>query len=595
MEEIKKVSDGVYCFAATVDLNRPEDKEELEEYQDYHILEELPYWANGAYFVSRFRRTLFVFHEAEGTWERVTEQLFAAEHFEIQDGWLIYTGAAYDRYLPKGNGLFCYDLEKKERTWLAGRGNQVCSRGNCAGRKDCVGREGCIGGKDRLDGENPIDREDGFDGQVPADMRIGLFGCEADRQGGVRVIFSGSAADAADGKRNPDFYLWKDGHIDKEASFGYSVGSVPAGDTCLGGGRRFLTRGGKTWFISCRRTRGSIHLLSEGTVRELFDFDGSADFFDKAEGGLVFVGRTPKGLQELYFYDEASGQCRRLSHLNEAVLEDRYVGTMENAGFVDSDGVDIDGWVILPRDYDPDKKYPAVLNIHGGPKVAYGNVFFHEMQVLAGAGYFVLLCNPRGGDGRGDEFADLREKYGTIDFKDLMEFTDHVCHLYPAIDQKRLGVTGGSYGGFMTNWIIGHTDRFAAAVSQRSFSNFLSDFGCSEIGYSFDVDENGGKTPWTAPEELWKRSPVAYAGSVNTPTLFIHSLKDYNCPLSEGMQMFAALKYFGVPSKAFLFEGESHELSRSGKPVHRIRRLREMLAWFDRYLKEETSKKGDED
>ena len=251
--------------------------------------------------------------------------------------------------------------------------------------------------------------------------------------------------------------------------------------------------------------------------------------------------------------------------------------------------MDIDGWVILPKDYDPSKKYPAILDMHGGPRVAFGNTMFHEMQVFANNGYFVMLCNPRGGDGRGDEFADLREKYGTIDFQDFMEFVDHVCEQYPAIDTARIGVTGGSYGGWMTNWIIGHTDRFAAAVSQRSFSNWLSDFGCSEIGFSFDVNENGGKTPWTAPKELWERSPVAYADRVKTPTMFIHSLKDYNCPLSEGMQMFAAIKYHGVPSKAVLFEGENHELSRSGKPLHRMRRLKEMNDWFDLYLKGEKS------
>ncbi len=571
VEEIRKAGPGIYCFAATVDLNRPQDKEELEEYRDYHILEELPYWANGAYFVSRFRRTLFVFDEAEGSCGRVTEPLFAAEKFEVCKNKLFYTGISYDQCLPKSNGLFCYDLEKKEQTCLAGEGNG-------AGRGECR-----------------------FGEEVPASMGIGFFGCRTEGQSGeVQVVFAACPVDGADGRKNPDFYVWRDGSVSREASFGYSVGSAPAGDTSLGGGRRFLTQGGKTWFISCRRTKGKIHLLEAGKIRELVDFDGTADFFDRAEGGLVFVGRTPRGLQELYFYDEERGQCRQLTCLNEAALEGRYVGAMEDAGFVNSDGVDIDGWVILPKDYDPAKKYPAVLDIHGGPKVAYGDVFFHEMQVLAGAGYFVLQCNPRGGDGRGDGFADLREKYGTIDYQDLMEFTDHVCRLYPAIDQKRLGVTGGSYGGFMTNWIIGHTDRFAAAVSQRSFSNFLSDFGCSEIGYSFDVEENGGKTPWTAPEELWKRSPVAYACNAKTPTLFIHSLKDYNCPLSEGMQMFAALKYFGVPSRAFLFEGENHELSRSGKPLHRIRRLEEMLGWFDRYLKEEDGErehreKGDEE
>ena len=297
------------------------------------------------------------------------------------------------------------------------------------------------------------------------------------------------------------------------------------------------------------------------------------------------MGRTPGKLQELYLYHEESGVCEQLTHINEAAFDGKYVGELHDAGFTDSDGVHIDGWVILPKDYDPNKKYPAILDMHGGPRVAFGTTLFHEMQTFAGNGYFVFLCNPRGADGRDDDFADLRGKYGTVDFKDFMEFTDHVLKLYPAIDEKRLGVTGGSYGGWMTNWIIGHTDRFAAAVSQRSFSNWLSDFGCSEIGFSFDVDENGGKTPWTAPKELWERSPVAYADKAKTPTLFIHSLKDYNCPLSEGMQMFAALKYHGVPSKAFLFEGENHELSRSGKPLHRMRRLSEMTAWFDKYLK----------
>ena len=327
----------------------------------------------------------------------------------------------------------------------------------------------------------------------------------------------------------------------------------------------------------------------DGCVSTAVDFDGSVDCFCQVEGGFAMVGRTPGKLQEIYLYDSVSHTYRQISDLNGAALRDRYVGELHPAGFTDSDGVDIDGWVILPKDYDPSKKYPAILDMHGGPRVAFGNTMFHEMQVFANNGYFVMLCNPRGGDGRGDEFADLREKYGTIDFKDFMEFVDHVCEQYPAIDTARIGVTGGSYGGWMTNWIIGHTDRFAAAVSQRSFSNWLSDFGCSEIGFSFDVNENGGKTPWTAPKELWERSPVAYADRVKTPTMFIHSLKDYNCPLSEGMQMFAAIKYHGVPSKAVLFEGENHELSRSGKPLHRMRRLQEMNGWFDLYLKGEKS------
>ena len=540
VEHIRKVSEGVYGFTAAVDLNRPEDEKELEEYQDYHILEELPYWENGAYFASRFRRGLFLFEEEKGECRKVTEPLFGVNDFAVWGKNLIFTGVSYDRLLPKTSGMYRYNIEEGTAAEL-----------------------------------------------IAGDfMRIGLFGCEGEGNGeSLPIFFAGSTMDRYGSGQNPDIYVWEKGEIKKAAEYGYSIGSAPTGDISLGGGQKFLVKEGKAYFTSCRRTKGQLCVLEGEKAGELFDFDGSVDCFDAAEGGFVMVGRTPGKLQELYLYEADKKQCRQITFLNEEVLRETYIGELHEAGFTDSDGVDIDGWVSLPKDYDPAKKYPAILDMHGGPKVAFGNTLFHEMQVLAGEGYMVLLCNPRGSDGRGDEFADLREKYGTIDFKDFMEFTDHVCSLYPAVDKERLGVTGGSYGGWMTNWIIGHTDRFAAAVSQRSFSNWLSDFGCSEIGFSFDVSENGGKTPWTAPKELWQRSPAAYADQVKTPTLFIHSLKDYNCPLSEAMQMFAALKYFGVPSKAFLFEGENHELSRSGKPIHRVRRIKEMLKWFDCYLK----------
>lgn len=537
VDSIKKISCGSYAFSTIVDLNRPKDEDQLKEYQDYHILEELPYWENGAYFVSRFRSTLFAFKEEDGICDRVTAPFFALGNYQVCGNRLVYTGVTYDRVLPMTSGLYSYDMETKKETVL----------------------------------------------QDDQTMHIGLFGCAEEADSNM-VYFAGSTMDQYGSGQYPDLYVWKDGQVKMAAEYGMGVGSAPTGDVSLGGGDKFLVKDGKAYFVSCVGTTGEIYVLDGGQVKKAFNFDGTVDCFAAAEGGFVMVGRTPGKLQELYFYSMEENSCKQISFLNEEVLKDKYIGELQYAGFTDSDGVDIDGWVILPKDYDPAKKYPAILDMHGGPRVAFGNLLFHEMQWFANEGYFVFLCNPRGGDGKGNEFADLREKYGTIDFKDFMEFTDHVLKLYPAIDEKRLGVTGGSYGGWMTNWIIGHTDRFAAAVSQRSFSNWLSDFGGSEIGFSFDVNENGGKTPWMAPMELWQRSPVAYANQAKTPTLFIHSIKDFNCPLSEGMQMFAALKYHGVPSKAFLFEGENHELSRSGKPVHRVRRLKEMKAWFDKYL-----------
>jgi dipeptidyl aminopeptidase/acylaminoacyl peptidase len=246
--------------------------------------------------------------------------------------------------------------------------------------------------------------------------------------------------------------------------------------------------------------------------------------------------------------------------------------------------VTIDGWVIKPVDFDVGSKYPAILDVHGGPKTADGDIYFHEMQYWASHGYFVLFCNPRGSDGRGNEFADIRGKYGTIDYDDLMKFTDSVLEKYNNIDKNRLGVTGGSYGGFMTNWIIGHTDRFKAAASQRSISNWVSDFGTTDIGFYFNPNEVGGN-PWNNIDKYWEHSPLRYADKVKTPTLFIHSDEDHRCWMGEGLQMFTALKYFGVESRLCLFHGENHELSRSGKPKHRIRRLKEITEWFDSHLK----------
>ena len=205
------------------------------------------------------------------------------------------------------------------------------------------------------------------------------------------------------------------------------------------------------------------------------------------------------------------------------------------------------------------------------------------MQVWASEGYFVMFTNIRGSDGRGDAFADIRGKYGEDDFVNLMDFVDEVLKQYPAIDETRLCETGGSYGGFMTNWIIGHTDRFCACASQRSISNWLSFTYLSDIGFYFGTDQNGTDDMIKDYQKLWEHSPLKYADNVKTPTLFIHSDQDYRCPMPEGMQMMQALAERGVDTRLVLFHGENHELSRSGKPSHRIRRLSEITGWFRKY------------
>lgn len=228
---------------------------------------------------------------------------------------------------------------------------------------------------------------------------------------------------------------------------------------------------------------------------------------------------------------------------------------------------------------------PGKFDIHGGPKTVYGKVFYHEMQLWANMGYFVFFTNPRGSDGRENEFIDIFGKYGTINYDDLMKFTDTVLESYPAIDSKRIGVTGESYGGFMTNWIIGHTNRYACAATQRSISNWLSFYGTSDIGMFFTEDQIHGNI-FGSPEKLWEHSPLKYAKNIETPTLFIHSDEDYRCPLEQGLQLYTAMVDKGVEARFVLFHGENHELSRGGKPKHRVRRLEEITGWMEKYLKE---------
>lgn len=210
----------------------------------------------------------------------------------------------------------------------------------------------------------------------------------------------------------------------------------------------------------------------------------------------------------------------------------------------------------------------------------------NEIQVFASSGYFVFFCNPRGSEGRGNDFADIRKQFGDIDYIDFMEFTDAVLEKYPDIDETKLAVEGGSYGGFMTNWIIGHTNRFVAACAQRSIANWSGMEGTTDIGYYFCKGQTGA-SHMENHELQWKQSPLAYADKCVTPTLFLHGEKDYHCYMQEAFQMFSALKIHECPTKLCLFAGENHELSRSGGPKQKLQRFVEMLNWFSIYVKKE--------
>lgn len=359
-----------------------------------------------------------------------------------------------------------------------------------------------------------------------------------------------------------------------------SVGS----DCRLGGGRQAVGTPEGLYHLSTREGNAVLHLLKpDGSDLPVFTGEGAMDCFDVADGKLLCVGLYDMRPQELYATWLGAEKLTRVSHFNDAALEGKYVAQPEVL-HVQSRGWEIEGWVLKPKDFDPAKRYPAVLDVHGGPKTVYGPVFYHEMQVWASMGYFVFFCNPMGSDGRDNRFMDIRGHYGDTDYQNLMDFTDAVLAKYPQIDPKRICETGGSYGGFMTNWIIGHTDRFCCAASQRSIANWLAFYGMSDIGYYFASDQTDGDI-YDSPEKLWAQSPLKYAKNVKTPTLFIHSDEDYRCPMAEGIQMYAALVDRGVEARLCLFHGETHELSRSGKPKHRQRRLKEITDWFERHAR----------
>jgi len=279
-----------------------------------------------------------------------------------------------------------------------------------------------------------------------------------------------------------------------------------------------------------------------------------------------------------------------ITRVNRRIFGSINLGHIEEIWFDAADSsMKLQGWILHPPEFDPSKTYPSILEIHGGPHLQYGNLFMHEFAYLAAYGYVVYFCNPRGGQGYGEKHAlAIDNGWGTVDYDDLMAFADLVADR-SYIDTSRRGVTGGSYGGYMTNWIIGHTDRFAAAVTQRCVSNLTSMFGSSDFNWSLQR-EFGDEPPWENIENWWERSPIAHIGNAKTPTLVIHSERDFRCDIEQGEQIYVALKRLGVDTEFVRFLDESHGLSRGGRTDRRIERLERIRGWFDKYLKREDAK-----
>ncbi|MCL2753558.1 MAG: S9 family peptidase [Defluviitaleaceae bacterium] len=538
---------GKFLVSAAFDNSRPclegksdaEAAELLREYKKqkaYQVIDELPFWFNARGFTSKKRNRLYLM-SALGELTPITDPLTNVSGYKL---------SSCKKYAAYAGNIAPADMISLESN---------------------------------IHIVNLATLEENTALPEPKRIRAFDFWCE-------KIVVSYSEVGQRLHEHGP-FYIADPANkkVTKLADFDLSIGSSGGTDSTMGGGTTDMVVSDKYYFTALCGYHADIFALdlNSGEIANTTNSKTNIHFFDM-KGGRTTAGIMQSGrLLEIFEVDGES--INKISSFNDEIHDTRKYSPPQHFVFEDSDGVEIDGWVIEPTDYKVGNKYPAILNIHGGPKAAYCESYFHEMQYLANHGYFVIFSNPRGGDGKGNEFADIRGQYGGVDYENLMQFVDECLKRYSGIDAERMGVMGGSYGGFMTNWVIGHTYRFKAAVTMRCISNWISFENVSDIGPYFGTDQMGDVSIWTDIDKLWHHSPLKYAPNVKTPCLVLHSDEDYRCWTPEALQWYTALKLHGVDTRMVLFHGENHELSRSGKPDNRVKRLEEITNWMDKYLK----------
>jgi dipeptidyl aminopeptidase/acylaminoacyl peptidase len=343
--------------------------------------------------------------------------------------------------------------------------------------------------------------------------------------------------------------------------------------------------------VSAERGNSNLKLIDAATGRVSPLTDGQQDVvaYSAAPQLHRFVATlsTQTNIGDIFVLDvtPGSGALHRtqLTHVNDDLFKDIQQSEPEEINYKSFDGKHIQGWILKPPNFDPSKKYPLILEIHGGPHSAYGNVYTHEFQWMAAKGYVVLFVNPRGSTSYGQDFGNIIQyHYPGDDYKDLMAGVDEVVKK-GYVDANRLGVTGGSGGGLLTDWTVTQTQRFKAAVAQRDIADwygfwFTADFTLFQPTWF-------KKAPWEDPQDFAARSPITHVANVTTPEMFILGDQDYRTPPADGGEMmFRALKYRKIPTVMVRFPRENHELSRSGEPRHRVERLQHIVGWMDQWL-----------
>lgn len=427
--------------------------------KSYEVFDELPFWGNGQGYTNAKRNRYAVYDLKSGDLTYVDDEWTDCSQYSVFGNLLLYKAYPWKQsVMGIRPGVYLYDLATGEKVTLI----------------------------------------------EPDSIRTGVVSLLDEKT----AIIAATDDSYKDTTKYCDFYRMNlaDGSMELIHPYESSIGISSVGsDSRFGSGQTFKAVNGEFYYVSTVGDFSHLYKISrDGTVSGPLTEGSSCDSFDLANGHIASMEFCGMQIAEL-FVDGV-----QVTHLNDWLTEEYDVRTPEAFTFTASDGYEIHGWVLKPAGYEEGKSYPGILNIHGGPRTVYSDVYYHEMQMWANRGYFVFFCNPRGSDGRGTDFGNINGLYGTVDYQNLMDFTDEVLKRYPMIDASRLGVAGGSYGGFMTNWIIGHTDRFHAAASQRSISNWVSFEHNSDIGHTFILNNQGGNTR-TDVELLWKQSPLQFA------------------------------------------------------------------------------------
>ncbi len=383
--------------------------------------------------------------------------------------------------------------------------------------------------------------------------------------------------------QSPKFFIYsKNEIIPLSEKYDISISNSVNSDSRMGKNRSIKVYNGKAYFISTSEGKAGLYSIDfKGKIKEEINGSFSIDGYDFLNDRIYYISQSSNEPQEIW--TKRDNKIEKITNINRKISSFD-LRKAENFKVNASDGTTLDCWFIKG------KSKSTILEIHGGPRTSYGEGFIFEFHLLNKLGFNILYSNPRGSDSYGDDFAlEIKESYGERDFKDINEIVDETISKF-GVDPKRIGVNGGSYGGFMVNWIIGHTDRFKAAITDRSISDQISFYFTSDIGPRFNGDQIGGN-PVDNLEHYFDKSPIKYYRNVKTPLLIVHSDEDYRCPLPQAIEFYTALKTNGNKVKMIIFKGENHELSRGGKPKNRVKRLEEIINWFEENLLDEKSRK----